>query len=791
MVPSVAVRVETPSEVPKMNSIKTPFGFCAVTILCVVTLGIGPLFAEAGVAPPIIDGLVLGYDGSDATIDGGGYVTSWIDQAVGGGIHNAIAPVTGIDGNSPLLDTVNTLNGNNVLLFDGIYDYTAGDVLSTSYTPSAGVSFFTVFRRDAQTTGGSSLRPIIGANTLEIAGIAVIAGTTNNNTVNARYNDVQVNGTGVGDGQYHVVSSIGTTGTDGIVLTIDGAVKATNTTASHPPSPSNVEIGGQDNSDARRFAGPIAEVLVYDRALTNIERIEVEGYLGEKYGLFGSMAVPVTDLPISSGLKAHFDADHAQTDAAGDVDFWMSRTMDGTRADKYSTRPSGELIEGEVNGHNVVRFNPTPAAGPTGLDEVLRTNYTPQLGEDLTVFVVAKQSGQNYPSSSGIKVITSSGTLSAGAGVFRFGNMTSNKNKLEISSHGHEYETVSTTFSDGSYHFMTGLVDNGVRVQGFYDGERTLAETVSGTPPVSAFQIGGDTGSADRGFSGDIGEVIVFNRELSAGERARIEGYLYLKYFDQATSDPNTLGYWHFDRQTIGQSVGVDGLIVDYSGRHNHATAQGGSLEVVDGESLQADDSALRFGSDADRMVVPHSDDFEFDAATESFTIEAMIRTTMTDGGAIYAKQTSGGEPEYWLRVNGGIIQSIFRDDVTPTPNSVSCYGDEVVNDGDWHHVATVFDAATDKIQLYVDYELDKTSNASGLTGIIGGNGLDLFIGRFQGGSSVFDGDIDFVRISSVALDPSEFLQRYVPEPSSILLLACGLAVAIGRRPQRRKSRCS
>lgn len=236
---------------------------------------------QGAVLPPVTDGLVLGYDGSSLTHTGG-FVDSWHDQALDGGTHNATA--TG--NNRPLLDTVNTLNGHYVLKFDGLASTTDGDLLTTTFTPNAGVSMFVVVRSVEQNNDtGSSLRPIVAANTPERTGIYVIRGTSFG-SVGFRYNDQpnNVNPNVIGDGQYHVATGVGQTGTNGVGLYVDAILRATGTTAADPTF-GPVQIGGQSGSAPRRFAGSIAEVLVYDRALDAAERYQVEAYLMGKYGL--------------------------------------------------------------------------------------------------------------------------------------------------------------------------------------------------------------------------------------------------------------------------------------------------------------------------------------------------------------------------------------------------------------------------------------------------------------------------------------------------------------------------
>lgn len=59
------------------------------------------------------------------------------------------------------------------------------------------------------------------------------------------------------------------------------------------------------------------------------------------------------------------------------------------------------------------------------------------------------------------------------------------------------------------------------------------------TAHVGASRLGYDRGYADRGWQGDIAEVIVYNRVLSDAERAQVEDYLFAKYGIAGQSEPS------------------------------------------------------------------------------------------------------------------------------------------------------------------------------------------------------------------------------------------------------------
>ena len=99
------------------------------------------------------------------------------------------------------------------------------------------------------------------------------------------------------------------------------------------------------------------------------------------------------------------------------------------------------------------------------------------------------------------------------------------------------------------------------------------------------------------------------------------------------------------------------------------------------------------------------------------------------------------------------------------------------VLDGQWHHIAGVLDRTANELRVYVDGNLDGTPTVwpfgtANLDGV-----QDTYIGRRDGSrANFFSGAVDEVRISNVALDPSEFL--VVPEPSALSLATIDPATA-------------
>lgn len=233
-------------------------------------------------------------------------------------------------------------------------------------------------------------------------------------------------------------------------------------------------------------------------------------------------------------------------------------------------------------------------------------------------------------------------------------------------------------------------------------------------------------------------------------------------------ANQSVLGYWKFNEQAPGNFASTNmGAILDSSGNGRNGTANVGSMSYVPGSFNFGNSPALRFTTGPDHVTVPDSSGvFIF---TNSFTFEAVVRSTntTTTTGAILAKNgTTDGEGEFWWRFPGaaGGKQEVGMD------NQLFVTGTNALNDGQWHHVAVVYNQTNNEVDLYADYVLEASATKVFTTPI--GRPADLFIGSFINGGSDLDGDIDLIRISSGALATNQFVQKSAalqPVVSSVL----------------------
>ncbi len=143
------------------------------------------------------------------------------------------------------------------------------------------------------------------------------------------------------------------------------------------------------------------------------------------------------------------------------------------------------------------------------------------------------------------------------------------------------------------------------------------------------------------------------------------------------------------------------------------------------------------------------ADTYKGISGTQSRTIEAWINSS-TANKEIVSWGTDSGTQKWVFRING---DGAIRVEV----NGGSIYGTNLVDDGEWHHVACVFNGTqVSDISLYVDGQLEtiaSTSNSNVNTHITSGINMRTSRGI---NNRYFKGNIDEVRVWSTALSATD-----------------------------------
>jgi hypothetical protein len=230
----------------------------------------------------------------------GDTIVQWNDQSG----NNNHATSIGISGNITLVE--GAVNNQPMLAFT---DLDGGDYLRVAgYQPvdTNNLTVFVVSRAAVQTLNGSSIHPLVGSGDPAYGKSAFTITTLRPNAGGAAvlgyfgrfYNpypyDEYTKATDIpnfSDGEPHIIelqlSGVADGGTGSFTGYYDGVMKEMHEGVNSNPLNGPVEIGGSASSSNRRYAGAFGEILIYDRALTTIERNEAGWFLQEKYGIEG------------------------------------------------------------------------------------------------------------------------------------------------------------------------------------------------------------------------------------------------------------------------------------------------------------------------------------------------------------------------------------------------------------------------------------------------------------------------------------------------------------------------
>ena len=343
-------------------------------------------------------------------------------------------------------------------------------------------------------------------------------------------------------------------------------------------------------------------------------------------------------------------------------------------------------------------------------------------------------------------------------------------------AHGWGNGSKNVRIDDGRWHHMALTVDFGTRkVYSYVDYVRistaTMNEKAIGFyhPSNSPLQIGGNASHTTRRHNGEIDEVRISDEALPPEK--------FLRYIPLREIDGDTMYYLPFD-------AGAEDWFSTTAPPINAATNVVGSITVYKNATLAEMPCVTNdVPGDGIRNGVFAPDRFANGGATHlpvtgvgahhgvsfllrdpnnlitasNFTFEAFVKTdrqTTKPADSQYADSFSLFFSGYMkVLMNGGNKQLLFRY------NGSSGMTDSYVariDDGRWHHVAYVYDAAAETMTGYVDYKQVTTA-------VVGSGGLGAEI-RISGQDSTYQtlpGCVDEVRITRRALSPAEFLTTH------------------------------
>jgi hypothetical protein len=211
--------------------------------------------------------------------------------------------------------------------------------------------------------------------------------------------------------------------------------------------------------------------------------------------------------------------------------------------------------------------------------------------------------------------------------------------------------------------------------------------------------------------------------------------------YPSAVNADSPRGYWR-----LGEVSGT--AAVNQTGGANGTYLSGvllGQLGALTGDS----DTAAGFDGGDDRVNMGDPADGSLDFGTGDFTVEAWAKAIANDERAIVSKRAVGGTAYWQITVtdDGSQIGRI-RVSISDGTTTSTVYGPTIrVDDGNWHHVAVVFDRDVG-ITIYVDGTAKTTAVV--VAGDVSNTG-DFLVGKVTGYPN-FKGAIDEVAVYPAAL---------------------------------------
>ncbi len=275
-----------------------------------------------------------------------------------------------------------------------------------------------------------------------------------------------------------------------------------------------------------------------------------------------------------------------------------------------------------------------------------------------------------------------------------------------------------------------------------------------------------------RAFQGSMDEVTLYNRQLSASEISDV----YSKGFYPSSG---LVGKWLFD-----EGSGI--TATDATGNANGTiTGAAYSTDVAfkprvlgSGRIANYDfGTSLAFSSSGDRAYTSPNTSINVYQKTQ-YSLSVWVRPLGIGGngaGRIVDKWTDSGPAGFRLRMNGssgGFYNIIMQIKHTGTTQASST--PTVLPNKSWSHILAVYNEdSTLTTKIYINGVLIFTSLANSGT-IVDDSALSFHVGnQSTGGNSVFNGNLDDVRVYTRALSQAEatkLANRINPDSTGLVL---------------------
>lgn len=429
--------------------------------------------------------LQLWLDGNDANsiTESSGLVSQWDDKS--GNANHATQAV----GSEQPIFTANVQKGKSVVRFDGVDDGMITSLSITApYTIYAIFSYRSPFVAFRRAVNGSN-NWLVGPYDQYISHFAVtnwVARDIVAATENQFFSASAINN-----------SAASTFYVDGVDVTQD---------STQIGSPSTIGLGAE-GAIAEPLEGDLAEVIIYDRVLSDLERQEVDNYINMKWGL------PFSPLNIA-GIVLWLDGSDSTTitESSGLVSQWDDKSSNANHAVQGTGSKQPTTNASTQNSLNIIDFDGVN-------DSMAFANEDNFDLAQVSVFVVGSGSTGSFMGKCDPATLTtdiSRRKLQFQTSVFNSGadttlNVSMGSSAMEVRGFVSRADNDHTWSIDGIQ--MTSSA--AMNLSTFNDAQ---------------FNIGGVFNETAEFLNGSIAEILIYNSPLSSSEHTAITNYLLSKW---------------------------------------------------------------------------------------------------------------------------------------------------------------------------------------------------------------------------------------------------------------------
>ncbi|MFH0892368.1 MAG: DUF2341 domain-containing protein [Candidatus Falkowbacteria bacterium] len=308
-----------------------------------------------------------------------------------------------------------------------------------------------------------------------------------------------------------------------------------------------------------------------------------------------------------------------------------------------------------------------------------------------------------------------------------------------------------TTFPASSWHHVTIVKngDSGENLTFYIDGNQDGSASVGDVFADGTKRIGARVEIADRFFNGMLDEIRIYNRALSPVE--------VRKLYEWA---PGPLAYWKFDElsgTTAFDSVassstagGNDGVLyyADWvNGKY------GGALDFDDenyGHVNMGNPAHLQTTGSLSVSAWVYFRSFQTGGADDTIAAKSLISSDIA--WTLKGTEDTGNET-IGFTISGNGTSEAFR------------YGATELQLNKWYHIAGVYDASAQVMDVYLNGILDNGTQSGSIPSLIFNSTADFWIGSMASEGWPLDGLIDDVRIYNYARTQKQILEDMLGTP--------------------------